>query len=220
MRRNLGPVRLPSSTPHRQLAQMSGRLFADARRSCARARVEPTESELCARIGRRIGMHEDEVARSMCLIQGGTLSLHADTADNSRGLKLMDMLADDGDSPEDAVILRLDHAKARKRIMVLTHEILGERERAVFLARCMTGNDDIPHLDSLAKEFGVSRERVYQLEVSAKQKIATALAQEGYNDFVRDGHAFRAPPTRARRRRTPPLPLRKGMPPAQNVARS
>ncbi len=78
VRRNSGPVRLPSSNAHRQLMQMRGRLLAEARKSCQRERVEPTESELCERIGRRIGLSGDEVARSMRLIQGGTLSLHGD----------------------------------------------------------------------------------------------------------------------------------------------
>ena len=139
----------------------------------------PPRSELCARIGRRIGLPGDEVARSMHLIQGGAISLHAAPAEDANSPRLEETLADGSASPEEAVILRLDHAKARKRIMALTREILGERERAVFLARCMTGGDDITHLDSLAKDFGVSRERIYQLEASAKRKIAAALAQEG-----------------------------------------
>ena len=84
------------------------------------------------------------------------------------------------------MILRLDHAKARKRIVALAQEILGERERIVFLRRCMSDSDDATHLDSLAEQFGVSRERVYQLEASAKRKIAIALTQEGYGDFARD----------------------------------
>ncbi|HEY1935308.1 MAG TPA: sigma-70 family RNA polymerase sigma factor [Acetobacteraceae bacterium] len=220
IRRNSGPVRLPGSTAHRQLVQMSGRLFADARKSCQRERVEATESELCARIGRRIGLPGDEVARSMHLIQGGTISLHGSAPDDTSAPRLEDTLADDSASPEEAVILRLDHAKARKRIMALTRDILGERERVVFLARCMTGGDEIAHLDSLAKDFGVSRERVYQLEASAKRKIATALAQEGFGDFLRDGQTFRAPAVRARRRRVPAMPLRKEEPRVQSVAQS
>jgi len=199
---------------------MSGRLFADARRSCHRERVEATESELCSRIGHRIGLPGDEVARSMSLIQNSTLSLHTNGPEYPGALPLEDTLADDSVSSEDDVILRLDHAKARKRIMALTREILGERERTIFLARCMTDSDEIVHLDSLAKEFGVSRERVYQLEASAKRKIATALAQEGYSDFLRNGQTFRAPPMRARRRRVPTLPLRKEAPRVQTAAHS
>src|ERR1700722_20126818 len=76
IRRNAAPVRLPATSAHRQLAQMAGRLFADARRSCLREQVEATETELCERIGRRIGMAADEVARGIRLINGGAVSLH------------------------------------------------------------------------------------------------------------------------------------------------
>lgn len=208
VRRNSGPVRLPGSNAHRQLVQLRGRLVAEARRSCQRERVEPTESELCERIGRRIGLPGDEVARSMCLMEGGTLSLHAERTGEAGSINLQDTLTDDAASPEDDVILRLDHAKARKRITALSQEILGERERVVFMARCMSDSEDIAHLDSLAEQFGVSRERVYQLEASAKRKIATALTQEGYGDFARTGASFRLPRVRAKRRVTA-LPLRK-----------
>lgn len=220
IRRNSAPVRLPASTAHRQLVQMSTRLMADARKSCHRDRVDATEFELCSRVGRRIGLPGEEVARSMHLIQGGVLSLHSPVREHADAAKIEDTLADDGASPEEAVILRLDHAKARKRIMALTREILGERERVIFLARCMIDSDDIVHLDSLANELGVSRERVYQLEASAKRKIAAALAQEGFSDFPLDGQAFRAPPVRARRRRINALPLRKETAAIQSVAQS
>ena len=46
----------PVPTPTANLVQMRGRLLAEARKSCQRERVEPTESELCERIGRRIGL--------------------------------------------------------------------------------------------------------------------------------------------------------------------
>jgi hypothetical protein len=113
----------------------------------------------------------------------------------------------------------MDHAKARKRIASLAQEILGERERMVFLSRCMSSTDEVAHLDSLAAQFGVSRERVYQLEASSKRKIANALTQEGYSEFARTGASLRLPPVRAPRR-IAALPLRKTAPHAQIVARS
>lgn len=204
IRRNAAPVRLPATTAHRQLAQMAGRLFADARKTCQRERVDATETELCERIGRRIGLAGDEVARSICLINGGAVSLQTQVnaqGNSHRGAtqNLEDTLASDNASPEEDVILRLDHAKARKRIMALVHDILGERERAVFLSRCMNDGDDIAHLETLATQFGVTRERICQLEASAKRKIAMALTEEGYADFA-GGARITLPQTRARRR--------------------
>lgn len=204
VRRNAAPVRLPATTAHRQLAQMSGRLFAEARRSCQRESVEATDTELCERIGRRIGLAGDEVARSLELMSGGGVSFRAATnADATWSLE--ETLPSESATPEEDVILRLDHAKARRRIMTLVQEILGERERIVFLARCMGDGEEITHLETLARRFGVTRERICQLEASAKRKIATALAREGYSGAAA-GEAMRLPPSRARRRRAA-LPL-------------
>jgi RNA polymerase sigma-32 factor len=202
IRRNAAPVRLPATSAHRQLAQMAGRLFADARRSCQREQVEATDAELCERIGRRIGMAADEVARGIRLINGGAVSLHTQVTQDGTTWSLEDTLPTETATPEEDVILRLDHAKARKRIIELMQEILGEREREVFLARCMTDVEDVAHHETLARRFGVTRERICQLEASAKRKISTALAHEGYADFVRDGRIL-LPQSRARRRNTP-----------------
>ncbi len=200
IRRNAAPVRLPATAAHRQLARMAARLFSDARKSCQRERVDATEGELCERIGRRIGMDGDEVARSIHLINGDTVSLNAKVAATTGAARnLEDTLTAEETSPEDDVIFRLDHAKARRRIMTLVQEILGQREREVFLSRCM-GDEETQHLETLAKRFGVTRERICQLEASAKRKIATALAQEGYSEFAGD-IPITLPQTRARRRR-------------------
>jgi RNA polymerase sigma-32 factor len=199
IQRSAGPMRLPSSNAHRQLMQMSGRLFADARRSCQRDQVEPSETELHERIGCRIGMPGDEVARTMGLMRGGTMSLSSNDNGEARTPPLADALADDSASPEDDAILRMDYAKARSRIMILAHEILGERERIVFRARCMT-DADVVHLDSLARLLGVSRERICQLEASAKRKIITAMAQEGYGVLQQGSEVLRQSRARARRR--------------------
>ena len=133
----------PATSAHRQLAQRAGRLFADARKSCQHDGVEATGSELCERVGRRIGLAGDEVAHSTRLISGGAISLQTNGDEAGPRRNLDDVLATDSASPEEDVILRLDHAKVRKRIMALAHEILGERERAVFLARCMGRGDEV-----------------------------------------------------------------------------
>jgi RNA polymerase sigma-32 factor len=209
IRRNTIPVRLPTSNAHRQLSQNSARLLAEARRRCEREGVEPTEAELATRIGERIGLPPDEVAHVLQVIRGGTLSLHQ-TGPNETGMPpLEETLADESHCPEDAAILRLDQAKLRKRVVALVDEILGERERIVFLSRCLADPDEIVHLDVLATRFGVSRERVYQLEASAKRKIMTALTQEGFGGMLGSNGDIQLPQTRARRRRAQPAARRR-----------
>jgi RNA polymerase sigma-32 factor len=199
IRRNAAPVRLPASAAHRQLARSGRRLFADARRSCERENVDATEAELHERIGRRIGLDADEVARSLRLINEGAVSIQSQPAESVGGPNLEEMLADQAASPEDDVILRLDRIKVRNRIKVLLNEILKERERAVFIARCMPDDDEVMHLETLAHRFGVTRERVCQLEASAKRKIAMALAAEGYSKSPL-ATAMLLPAVRAQRR--------------------
>lgn len=169
--RNVLPVRLPDTNAHRQLARSGAGLFAEARRACHREQVEPTEMELCARVGSRIGLSADEVARSQRAAGGAYVGLDEEDA----AIDLGEALA-----PEDDTIQRLDREKLRRRILTLADTILGQREREVFLARCMTGDAPISRLDALAARFGVSRERIYQLESSARRKVITALRQEGF----------------------------------------
>ena len=51
--------------------------------------------------------------------------------------------------------------------------VLNERERRIFGARRLA--DDPITLEDLAAEFGVSRERVRQIEVSAFEKVQRAV---------------------------------------------
>jgi RNA polymerase sigma factor (sigma-70 family) len=201
--RNASDVRLPDTGGYRRLVQLSSRLIAEARRGCMRDGIEPTDSEVCLRIGRRIGLPPDEVRRSLSLLQDGLLSLHdAGTGNGGSGRTVQDTLADDTAPSENDVILRLDYAKIHARIMTLAQDVLGERERIVFLARCMTANDDIVHITDLAAKFGVSQDRVYQLEASARRKVANVLAREGYSDAAVVIEAMRLPAGRAPRRKT------------------
>jgi RNA polymerase sigma factor (sigma-70 family) len=185
--RNASPVRLPATIAHRQLVRSGGQLFAEAMRACQREQVEPTEMELCARVGSRIGLSADEVARSQRA--GSSVAVSLDE----------DMPIDPGDTgtPEDDAIQRLDREKLRRRILTLADTILGQREREVFLARCMTGEGPISRLDELGARFGVSRERIYQLESSARRKMITVLRQEGFADLPDQAPADQGPADRA-----------------------
>lgn len=194
IRRNAGPVRAPESKAHRQLAQCGARLLAEARKACEREGVDPIESELHRRVGARVGLSADEVARALRLSRDARTSLHADD-DDDRGASL----ADTGAPTADDLHERLDHARLRARIRALASEILGERERLVFFARSMADSDDVPSLDDFAARFAVSAARVHQIEVSARRKIATALAASGYAESNGDAVVADLAQVRARR---------------------
>lgn len=179
IRRNATVMRLPESNTHRQLYFMRERLINDARMSCGRDGVEATDAEINERIAARIGMTVTEVENGLSLLNGGVVSLNAGAEDDNADWQ--ETLRDDSAITEDDVIQRLDRAKVRQRVSELAHEILGERERAVFLSRYCGDSEEPVTLEILAERFGVSRERIHQLESSARRKIATALINEGYD---------------------------------------
>jgi RNA polymerase sigma factor (sigma-70 family) len=133
-----------------QLLRSASRLFSDARRACQREGIEATDAELRARVGARLGRTGDEVARLLPVVQ-----------------------------PEVASVHQNDPVELRRHLLALSEEILGARERTVFLARCLAEGRNTQRYESLAKELGITRERVFELEGSARQKIAAALAREG-----------------------------------------
>jgi RNA polymerase sigma-32 factor len=198
IRRNAGPVRLPESRPHRQLAQAGPRLLAEARKACEREGIDATDTELHTRVGRRVGLTADEVARGLRLIQGARASLDTAGVDNGDG-GYEASLRDERAPTADDMIERLDHQRLRNRIRVLADEILGERERAIFLARSMADSNEVPSLEAFAERFGISVTRVHQVEVSARRKIATALSQAGYAEVTGENVVAHLSQIRARR---------------------
>jgi RNA polymerase sigma-32 factor len=61
----------------------------------------------------------------------------------------------------------------RRRALVSALSVLNDRERRIFQARRLS--DDPITLQELTKEFGVSRERVRQIEVRAFEKLQNAV---------------------------------------------
>lgn len=177
VRRNRHPVSLPNSDAHRQLFRSSRRLFDDARRACTHEGIaSPTHNELCKRVGARIGLSEYEVERSLQLTGDSHVSFDAPTFRNAIHAA---QSATYHSRPEVDINQDLDVAEARYRISVLAKTILGASERHVFERR-YSRYDEPARLDELAVELGVTRERIYQLEASAKRKIAAALIAQGF----------------------------------------
>jgi RNA polymerase sigma-32 factor len=193
IRRNAAPVRLPESRGHRQLAQSSSRLMIEARKACEREGVDATDGELHRRIGRRIGLTENEVGHGLRLIQDGRTSLH----DPEGGTEAA--IADHAAPTADDIHERMDHQRLRSRIRSLADEVLGERERQLFLARAMADTDNVPSLEDFAARFGVSTARVHQIELSARRKIAASLSASGWTEAAGDAVVSKLSHTRARR---------------------
>ncbi|MBY0282987.1 MAG: RNA polymerase sigma factor RpoH [Sphingomonas sp.] len=125
-----------------------------------------------AKIAKDLGVTEAEVTsmnRRMAL--GGDTSLNVPMREDGEG-QWQDWLADD--SPlQDAVVAEAQEADVRHTMLVSAMESLNEREKHILTERRLT--DDPKTLEELSQVYGVSRERVRQIEVRAFEKLQKAM---------------------------------------------
>jgi RNA polymerase sigma-32 factor len=74
---------------------------------------------------------------------------------------------------QESVMAANEEADNRRKALGEALSVLNERERRIFEARRLA--DDPVTLEDLAAEFGVSRERVRQIEVRAFEKVQKAV---------------------------------------------
>jgi RNA polymerase sigma-32 factor len=102
----------------------------------------------------------------------GDASLNAPMRAQSDSGEWQDWLVDEGASQETTLAAR-DEFNKRRQALASALSVLNDRERRIFEARRLA--DDPITLADLAVEFGVSRERVRQIEVSSLEKVKKAV---------------------------------------------
>ena len=127
--------------------------------------------EHVASIAKKLGVSEADVV-NMNWRLGGDSSLNAPIKAEGEGGEWQDWLADETPDQEERVAEQeeLDH---RRAYLATALSSLNDRERRIFEARRLA--DPPATLEELATEFGVSRERVRQLEVRAFEKVQQAV---------------------------------------------
>ncbi len=130
--------------------------------------------EQAATIAKRLNVSEAEV-HSMNRRLSGDASLNAPIrASEGESGEWQDWLADDSESQE-SILVEQDELEQRRAMLNEALDILDEREKRIFQARRLS--DDPLTLEQLSGEFGVSRERVRQLEVRAFEKVQKAVTK-------------------------------------------
>jgi RNA polymerase sigma-32 factor len=130
--------------------------------------LHPDQNKL---IAKRLGVTEQDVV-DMNRRLGGDASLNAPIRDDGDSGEWQDWLVDDAPSQE-RVLAESEESDNRHKALVDALGVLNERERRIFEARRLA--DDPITLEELASEFGVSRERVRQIEVRAFEKVQKAV---------------------------------------------
>ncbi|MGA7268362.1 MAG: RNA polymerase sigma factor RpoH [Aestuariivirga sp.] len=123
-----------------------------------------------ALIAKRLGVTEADVVSMNRRLSGDT-SLNAHVREDGEG-EWQDWLVDESDNQEE-VLVQNEEASMRHSLLTDALGKLTDRERRVFEARRL--QDDPATLEDLSQEFGVSRERIRQIEVRAFEKVQKAV---------------------------------------------
>ena len=123
------------------------------------------------KIATKLGVPEEDVV-NMNRRLGGDASLNAPIRAESESGEWQDWLVDDAPSQE-RILAESEESDNRHKALISALDVLNDRERRIFEARRLA--DDPITLEELASEFGVSRERVRQIEVRAFEKVQKAV---------------------------------------------
>src|ERR1700731_1117307 len=122
-------------------------------------------------IAKRLGVTEQDVV-DMNRRLGGDASLNPPIREEGDAGEWQDWLVDDHASQE-STLAASEELDNRRAALSDALAVLNERERRIFEARRLA--DEPVTLEELAVEFGVSRERVRQIEVRAFEKVQKAV---------------------------------------------
>ncbi len=131
-------------------------------------------------IATNLGVSEEDVV-SMNRRLGGDASLNAPLRADSESGEWQDWLVDDQPDQEENYA-QAEELDRRRGYLEDAMSSLNERERRIFEARRLA--EDPITLEDLSSEFGVSRERIRQIEVRAFEKVQKAVKQSAKGDSM------------------------------------
>jgi len=137
-------------------------------------------------IAHKLAVTEDEVISMNRRLSGGDASLNAPIAAEGES-EWQDWLADDTQESQETVLADKEEYGARMTLLETAMAELSERERHIIQERRL--KDEPATLEDLSKEYGVSRERVRQIEVRAFEKLQKAMTKAARESGLVDAEA-------------------------------
>lgn len=130
--------------------------------------------EHVATIAHKLAVTNEEVISMNRRLSGGDASLNSPIASDSES-EWQDWLADDNLESQESTLANSEEYGARMGLLQGAMANLSERERHIIQERRL--KDEPATLEELSKEYGVSRERVRQIEVRAFEKLQKSMKQ-------------------------------------------
>ena len=136
--------------------------------------------EQADRLSEQMNVSADEIIKMNRRLSSRDLSLNAPLVRDEEGMEFQDTLVEEGPGPERQVA-DAEEFSYHSSILRGVIETLPEREREIIIERRL--KEEPKTLEQLGQKFGISRERVRQLEVRAFEKVqkavTAAVAQDG-----------------------------------------
>ena len=123
-------------------------------------------------IATKLGVLNEEVISMNRRLSGPDASLNAPMRSDSES-EWQDWLADDTTPSQESVLAESEERDVRMSLLEEAMKELTDRERRILTERRL--KDDPTTLEELASQYGVSRERVRQIEVRAFEKLQKAM---------------------------------------------
>ncbi len=153
------------------------KLFFNLRK--AKAKVGALEEgdlrpENVAQIAKDLSVTEAEVISMNRRLAGSDASLNATVGSEDGGSQWQDWLEDE-DSDQAAAYAEQDEMSIRRTLLVKAMAVLNERERDILMQRRLA--ETPVTLEELSESYGVSRERIRQIEVRAFEKLQDKMRE-------------------------------------------
>lgn len=150
------------------------KLFFSLRKAKARLKIYDAGDlapDDAATLSTQLGMPASDIIHMNRRMLARDFSLNSKVSFEDDSMEFQDTLVDEGPSPE-AIVAQREESAIQSRLLNDALEVLPDREREIFVQRRLS--EDPVTLEELGKSFGISRERVRQLEVRAFEKVKKA----------------------------------------------
>ncbi len=130
--------------------------------------------EQTAQLAEALNVSERDVGDMNRRLMARDASLNAPLTQDGEGMEFQDTLVDDKPSPEQSTV-EGQELSFRQDLLLAAMSELSERERDIMAERRLS--DSPMTLEELGQRYGISRERVRQLEVRAFEKIQKSVIE-------------------------------------------
>ena len=142
------------------------------------------DEQQATQIANQLDVNLRDVKQMEMRLMGGDKSLNAMVSQHNEGdTEWISMLPDERGNQED-MLMEVNQQDYRQKIIQQALEQLSIREREIFVARKLQEN--VPTLEELGKLYGISRERIRQIETQAMKKFKQAVLakQDSESDLL------------------------------------